>query len=194
MPEKRIYKRFDVKGRVGLKTNDGMDYILSAYLDDVGLGGLRMYAQDKMQPDNDVRLRLSTPLLDRPLLAKGRIRNVNSIKRKGTDFYSMGVEFTKINKQRIKHLINKSQGWRKRPLLSRQHRRELFFLLKLLPMIILMVWPILRVVNAYSFYTIKEQQYQQRRREAEIYYLYHARPEGHANSSTLYGAIAETLE
>ena len=194
MLEKRTYKRFDVKGRVGLKTNDGMDYILGAYLDDVGLGGLRMYSQDKIQPDNDVRLRLSTPLLDRPLLAKGKIRNVNSIKRKGTDFFSMGVEFTKINKQKIKHLINKSQGWRRRWFLTRQQRRELLFLLKLLPLILLMVWPILRAANAYSLYTIKEQQYQQKRRAAEIYYLYHGRPGGHANSSSLYGAIAGTLE
>jgi hypothetical protein len=171
-----------------------MDYILSAYLDDVGLGGLRMYSQDKIKPDQHVRLALNTPLLDRPLLAKGRIRNINSIKRKGTDFFSMGVEFTKINKQKIKQLINKSQGWRRRPFPSRQHRKELFFLLKLLPLVILIGWPILRAVNTYSFYRVNEQQYQKRLRQAEIYYLYHGRPGGQANSGSLYGALEEVLK
>lgn len=48
MPEKRQYKRFDFGGNVDLKIENGRERILRAYLDDIGLGGFRVYSEKEI--------------------------------------------------------------------------------------------------------------------------------------------------
>ena len=177
MPQRREYRRFDVDAKLDLKTDNGMRRILHAYLDDIGLGGFRLYSEDKIAINKDVQFAVMTPLLNRPLLGRGRIRHINAVKLYGTRFFSMGVKFTRINRKKIKHLIKTALGWHIRPFLSQQHRRELSFMLRLLPVIIIIIWPILKASDNFYYSNTEEQQYRERLRNAEIYYLYHSHKE-----------------
>lgn len=150
MQERRLDNRYNLTGNVDLKTEDRDRRILRAYLDDIGLGGFRTYSKEKIDAFKDVEFEIMTESLGYPLSGRGNIRYVNAVEMYGNDFFSIGVQFTDIDRKRIKDLISVSLGLHKRPLLSEQHKRELLLLLKLSPLIILIAWPILKAINNYK--------------------------------------------
>lgn len=137
--QKRTYKRFGFDGHVDVKVKDGQRRILRAYLEDIGVGGCRIHIPGEMELERNVNFSLITPFMDRPLKGRGKVRYIAPARHYGSDYYTLGIEFTRINIHKIKGLIGKAFGWRKKPLLSRQHRRELRILFKIVPLLLLFV-------------------------------------------------------
>jgi len=172
MKQKREYKRFGFKGNVKLKERRGGEEILGAYLDDIGLGGIRVRSESKAKLGESVKLAVMTPFLDRPLMAKGRIKHISSVR--GTGFYSTGIEFTRVNRQKVKRLINKNFGWRERALLSRQQKREFSMLMKFLPVVIVAAVVIVGSYVEYNYNNIVETEFREKVKDGVVYFLYNS--------------------
>ncbi len=109
MQERRGYQRLILDGKIILKTESGNQRIAGAYLENISFGGFAIYAQEKIETDKIVVFELMTPSLEQPLVGKGRIKYVNPLKKHKTDFFTMGIEFTDINKDMVVHLIKRIQ-------------------------------------------------------------------------------------
>lgn len=153
MKEKRKFKRFYFEGKIEVKAEDGnKTHIFSANLGNIGLGGIRILSQEKIEINKDVKIEITTPLLDRPLRGKGKVKYIHAVKMHGSDFFAIGIQFTHINDKQVIHLIDKSFGWKKKELITQQSRRELALLLKMLLIVVPIVWILLMVAESYSGY------------------------------------------
>jgi len=170
--EQRSYKRLDVKGSVHLKSEEEEPRIFRAYLDDVGFGGFKMYAQQRIEVGKDVEFELITPLLNKPLPGRGQIRHVRRIVTEATPLFAMGVEFSEVNKGKTIQLIKRVLGWDKKPMTVRRRNRELSLFLKALPLIIVITWGALKVIDGVSGSSDAEQRYTAKLKDAAVYYLY----------------------
>ncbi|MBN3038514.1 MAG: PilZ domain-containing protein [Candidatus Omnitrophica bacterium] len=150
MQQKRTYKRFSFKSGVELKTADRKTSPLNASIDDIGLGGFRLRSLEELEIGSKVKFAVMTPFLDRPLMGKGRVKYLKYIGGYGRGRFSAGVQFTRVNRSLIKYLIDKTQGWRNRGLLPYKLKRELGILLRLLPIVLLAIYLIIKACTVFS--------------------------------------------
>jgi len=173
----RSYRRLDFDARVLLKIDNGSSRIVRGCLKDISMGGFRILSKEKMELNKEVDTMMtlsSLPILDRPLSCKSRVKHVASTNLHGVDFFSMGLEFTNVNKTKIKGLIRKVLDWRRGSSLPQQYRREALILLRLLPLIIVITWAMSGPIEDYSFYRAREQGYEEEVRKGLVYFLYHS--------------------
>ncbi|MFH1479161.1 MAG: PilZ domain-containing protein [Candidatus Omnitrophota bacterium] len=166
--ERRVFRRFDLGGEVSLKSKNGDGESLSAYLGDMGLGGFCIETKEEMDLDKDVEFLVKTGSVDRPLMGTGRIRHI--VDR--DYFYRVGIQFTQVNENKVRHVIKNTLGWRKKHLLPRYLRREIVFSLKVLPIIAAISYIVLTFSTKAHENNIKEREYRERFKEAMIHYLY----------------------
>jgi len=172
MIEQRDYKRLDLGGSVRLRTSMERPRVFRAYLDDISFGGFQVYAKERINLGDDIDFEIMTRLANYPLRGKGKVRHVSSIKKGKASFFSMGAEFTDINKKKIITLIDKILWYKSIPVSYRRHKREIYFVLKLLPFVILITWSVLKITDTMSVSINKEREYEKKFNEATIYYLY----------------------
>jgi len=172
MIEQRDYKRLDLDGRVRLRTSIQRPRVFRAYLDDISFGGFQVYAKDRINLGDDIEFEIMTRLANYPLRGKGKVRHISSIKKGKASFFSMGAEFANINKNKIITLIDKILWYKNISVSYRRHKREIYFVLKLLPFIILITWSVLKITDTMSVSINKEREYAERLDRAAIYYLY----------------------
>jgi len=172
MIEQRDYKRLDLAGRVKLRTDTGRPRVFRAYLDDISFGGFQIYAKERISLGDDIEFEIMTRLANYPLRGKGKVKHVSSIKKGKASFFSMGAEFTDINKKKIITLIDKVLWYKNIFVSYRRHKREVYFVLKLLPFIILITWPVLKITDMMSGSINREREYAEKFKQATIYYLY----------------------
>jgi c-di-GMP-binding flagellar brake protein YcgR len=147
MMQRRIYRRFSFDGNVDFRTKEDKRRFVRAYLDDISLEGLRMRSQEKIPVHEKVYFALTTPLSRDSLLGEGSVRHVTLMKKVGEKVFYIGIKFERIKRNRIKGLIGKAYGIRKKPFLSRQRRGELSFMVKISPFLAIGVW-LINVVAA----------------------------------------------
>ena len=99
--QKRTYKRFDIDGHADVKIKSDQRETLRAYLDDIGVGGCRILIPKEMDFDQDLNLALTTSFLDRPLKVRGKVKHVAPAGNYGSDYFSAGVKFTRVNARSI---------------------------------------------------------------------------------------------
>jgi len=108
--EKRRYKRFNTKGRVVLKPEDGTARSITADLVDVNFLGLGVNAQEKIEPDISVQSELEHRFWSEPIVAQGKIKHTQEIKKPDSRLFRMGIEFTNIDQKTIKNFVNRIQS------------------------------------------------------------------------------------
>lgn len=144
MADNRKYSRLDLDGRVGVKIADinGRARMVRAYLDDISLGGFRMRALEKLEAGHRaVSFKVKTPLAVGSVSGMGRIRHVREVRQGSRAFYEMGVEFESVRRHKISDIIRrKIRGGTKQAVLLREECRDLYRVLKLVPLLILATW------------------------------------------------------
>ncbi|MGD9015210.1 MAG: PilZ domain-containing protein, partial [Candidatus Omnitrophota bacterium] len=108
--EKRRYKRFNTQGRVVLKPEDGTARSISADLVDINFLGLGVNAQEKIEPEVSVKSELAHRFLNQPVVAQGKIKHTQEIKKPDSSIFRMGIEFISIDQKAMKNFINRIQS------------------------------------------------------------------------------------
>jgi len=172
--EKRTYRRFDIDGNAKVVMPDYGARVVKAYLDDISLGGFQAYALDKANVGDKVDFELTTPLYHDTLPGKGRIRHIRPVTKYNMDCYSLGVEFSKVEKQKVTSLIKLPFSRRKKPGFFETHRKELVLYFFLLPFMIALCWVGNDAINSANYSAAQEKASADKFNDAMIYYLYHS--------------------
>jgi len=98
--EQRKHTRLSCEGRVGLKMRNGHLVLVNGALNDFSRGGFRLDAQDEIDTGEKVEFFIKTPSLGHSLRGTGKIKNTRPIKKFGVCGYSLGVEFTQVDKKK----------------------------------------------------------------------------------------------
>ena len=173
--EKRNYARLGLAGKVILKAENGRSRTFKVPLNNISLGGFAfaMYTRQGLEAERNVEFALMTPLLDRPLMGKGKIKYVALPEsNSGKSSAPIGVEFIQVNKDGVRRLIRSALRNRDRQGFYQRNKREFSFMLKSAPLLFFIAWFTLEMASSISVSIKKEEQYTQKRREAEIYYLF----------------------
>lgn len=109
MKERRGYERLSLDGYINLKGEKIKPGPLQVGLQDISFGGFASYGPQELEVDNVVEFELTTQLIDRPILGKGRIRHINKPQRYIVPIFVMGVEFIEVDKDMLLHLIKRQQ-------------------------------------------------------------------------------------
>lgn len=106
MDEQRKFIRYPVAGKVILKPKDGSSRSIKADLIDVSLVGVGVYAQEKIERGVETHFIVMNQFLNNPLVGTGKVRYAIELKRLDTNVFRVGLEFTKVEKEAIQHIIN----------------------------------------------------------------------------------------
>jgi len=107
MQERRSYIRYEVEGCVNLITEEDTPYTVKSDLKDIGYVGITVHANEKIEVGKDVKFELITKFGIQPVIGKGKIKNVQEIKKYGSNFYRLGIEFIDIDKVTIKDILTR---------------------------------------------------------------------------------------
>jgi len=110
MSEKRNHERLILDGDVHIKTRGKNPLEFRVFLDNFSFGGFAVYSQQKLRPGRIVEFNLITQALDQGLVGRGRIRHVTQPPQYSTPLYTVGVEFTEVNKDLVIHIIHRVQA------------------------------------------------------------------------------------
>ncbi len=108
--EKRDYIRYSVNGTVNIKIEGDMPNIFKADLLDVSFLGLSVYLKERIEIGAIVQFELTTELMGRPLIGKGKIKHIKEVKRYDSSGFRTSIEFIDIDKGSIVDFLNKIQG------------------------------------------------------------------------------------
>jgi len=177
MPEIRRNKRITLDGQVAIKTPVPGDRLrlMRAYLDDISLGGARLYAEEEIDVDQPLKMRVRIPWSGRVVQGTGRVRHTTKVRRAGQPRFAMGIEFMDMDRGKIQNLINdKISGGPHRFAPLRQRRREIRLILKLTPVLIIGTWLLMNsAFNAQSSLR-EDQRFFGELRKAAIHFLYNS--------------------
>jgi hypothetical protein len=141
--ETRRHTRIRLDGQVLLKTPVPGERLrlLRAYLDDISLGGARLYAEDEVDVDQPLDMRVRIPWSGRVVRGIGRVRHARRTRRAGRPRYALGVEFTDMDRTKVRAMIDdKLGGGRTKAARLRQRKREIGLLAALSPLLVLVTW------------------------------------------------------
>ena len=146
MSETRRHQRIRLEGQVAIKTPVPGDRlrVMRAYLDDISLGGARLYVEEEVDVDQPVKMRVRIPWSGRVVRGTGRVRHVALTRRAGQPRYALGVEFMHMDRDRVRRMIDdKLGGGRLKFAALRRSRREINLILRLSPVLIIATWLII---------------------------------------------------
>lgn len=174
--EQRRYTRLPLDGSVGIKIQNGHMVLTQGLLNDFGLGGFRVLAREEIDKEERVDFILKTPSLGHSLRGKGKVKNIQKITRMGAPYYSMGVEFTDVDKTKVRRMMEKKmRGWDKRRMLVQESKNDLFIALKLAPVLFLIAWITFQSFRQLDASNRKERSYSEDFRRGVIYSLFNGK-------------------
>ena len=109
MQEQRRYIRYDAEGNAILKPEDGTSRNLKADLVDISYAGLGVAVYGKIETGIKVKFELITRLYDRPIVGEGKVKYLQELQGKDASIFRLGIEFTNINNEDIRCVINSIQ-------------------------------------------------------------------------------------
>lgn len=110
MLEKRGYERLVLDGDAHIATKGRKPLAFRAFLDNISYGGFAFFSLENLKPGRIVEFRLITHSLDEALVGRGKIRRITRPPQYNTPLYTIGVEFTQVNKDLVMHIINRLQA------------------------------------------------------------------------------------
>lgn len=110
MSEKRGFERLLLDGDVFIKTKGRKPLAFKAFLDNISFGGFAMFSLENLKADRVVEFRLMTKSLGEALVGRGRTRHITRPPQYDTPLYTVGVEFEKVNKDLVLHIIHRLQA------------------------------------------------------------------------------------
>lgn len=171
--QKRLYRRFNLNGKVDFNTGRDRKEKICAYLDNISLGGLGLLSEEKVPLNKRVNFNLNAAEAGQVLSGRGRVRHVTMIKKYGNDFFYIGVKFDNVRKEKVKVLIKKAYRLRKKSYLSKRVKKDLFLIFKITP-----IFMLASLLLSVSFSKMSAQAAEERRairelEKAAVYFLYH---------------------
>jgi len=121
MQERRKYLRFNTTGSVVLKTGDAAPATIKVELFNISFEGFSVYASEKIEVGTDVRFELNINLWYEPISGEGKIKYIQETK-KLDQFFRIGVEFVKVDRKVIQHIISLIQA----EICAKARRKEQF--------------------------------------------------------------------
>jgi len=110
MADRRNYVRYDQSGSVNIKTESDTPNIFKGDLVDIGFRGFCAYLKEKIDIGTPIQFELMAELSYRPLIGRGKIKDIKEAPRYGVQGFRVGVEFTDVNKDGIEILLNQIQS------------------------------------------------------------------------------------
>jgi len=178
MPDTRRYQRLRLGGHVAVKTPMFGERlrVMRACLDDISLGGARLYAEEEVGVDQPVNMRVRIPWSGRTVQGMGRVRHVTLTKRLGRPRYALGIEFLTMNRDKVRRMIeDKLNGGRRRFAPHRQRKREATLVLRLAPVLVLMTWLIVNAALRAQSSIRAEEQFTRDFRKGVLHFLYNSK-------------------
>ncbi|MGE5279310.1 MAG: PilZ domain-containing protein [Deltaproteobacteria bacterium] len=150
--------------------------LMRAYLDDISLGGARLYAEDEVDVDESLGLRVRIPWSGRLVQGTGRVRHVKAVRRAGRSVYALGVEFVDINRDKVRGMIDdKLGGGPHKFAAARERKRELGLLLKLAPLLIIGTWLLIDGAFRTQGSMRQDKRFAGEFRQAVLHFLYNSK-------------------
>jgi len=109
MVKGRSYIRYSVKGSVNFKSESGTVIVSDGILVNISFMGLCLETKERIEIGTIVQFEVSTDLLDKILVGKAVVRNVEEVKTGGNRMFRVGVEFLSINEDDILYLLSNIQ-------------------------------------------------------------------------------------
>ncbi len=150
--------------------------VMRAYLDDISLGGARLYAEDGVDVDQPVKMRVRIPWSGRVVEGTGRVRHVALTRKAGRPLYALGVEFMHMNRQKIRRMIEDKLGGGRRKFAAVRHKKkEIGLLLKLSPVLIIATWLLIDGAWRAQGSVRQEQQFEKDFKKGVLHFLYNSK-------------------
>jgi hypothetical protein len=109
MAERRDYIRFITRGEVKLKTESDPSRVLTTELIDASFQGISVYSKESIEIDTVVQFELTLERVRWSFCGKGKVKNIEELKKYVYPCFRIGIEFTEVNKDDSQELINKIQ-------------------------------------------------------------------------------------
>ena len=109
MLELRKFKRYDARGRVTVKPQDGSGRVVQADLVDVSFLGLGVQSSDKIDSGVIVKFEIFSDFKEEPISGEGRIKHLREVKKLGNTLFRMGIEFVNVDKKLIQGFMRRIQ-------------------------------------------------------------------------------------
>ena len=93
-----------------LKPEDGTSRSIRTDLIDISFIGIGVYAEEKIEVGTDVSIELISRFWGEPIIGKGKIRYTREVKKHERNVFRIGVEFTDINKEAVRSIMNRIQA------------------------------------------------------------------------------------
>ncbi len=177
MPDTRRHQRIRLDGQVAIKTPVPGDRlrVMRAYLDDISLGGARLYAEEAVDVDQPVKMRMRIPWSGRVVRGTGHVRHVALTRRAGQPRYALGVEFMHMDRDKVRRMIDdKLGGGRLKFAAMRQRRRELGFVLRISPVLVIATWLIISGAFRAQGSMREDQQFIRDFKKGVLHFLYNS--------------------
>jgi hypothetical protein len=101
MFEKRSHARYIQNGKVNIRTESDAPKIVKGELINIGFRGLSVYLKEKIDINTIFQFDLIIDLSDKPLIGRGKIKNISEVKRSGIQLFLVNVEFIDVDKNNI---------------------------------------------------------------------------------------------
>ncbi len=140
--KERTSPRLSMRGNVRVKVQNGIIRRIPAYLDDMSMGGFRMMMSEDVEIDQPIVFHMKTPYALRRISGVGRVRHVAEAKKPSFPKYSVGVEFSAVDKDKVKYILKEKVHSR----YKRQQRRAIMGEMKVL----LFLFPVLVIFASFA--------------------------------------------
>ncbi len=127
MAGRRSYVRYDQGGSVNIETERDTPNIFKGDLVDIGFLGFCAYLKEKIDIDTPIKFELMAELSHRPLIGRGKIKSIKEASRYAVQGFSVGVEFTDVNKDEIEMLLIQIQNKIARDKINKGIKGEVTF-------------------------------------------------------------------
>jgi len=109
MQERRKYIRYAIEGSAVLTTEEDTARSINGDLINIGFQGMSLNLLEKIREGIRVKFALITKLHDKSIIGEGKVKYVHEITRYGTNVFRLGIEFTNIDNEAIRSIINRIQ-------------------------------------------------------------------------------------
>lgn len=104
--DRRRYMRYECEGKLVIKVDAPASRSIQAELIDMSFTGICIQSKEKIEPDTQVDIELTTKFYGTPISGKGKVKNVKEITGYGGPLFRIGIEFIHIDGDAIESTLH----------------------------------------------------------------------------------------
>jgi c-di-GMP-binding flagellar brake protein YcgR len=109
MIEHRLFTRYPVIGKAVLQTKTVPIRTVRGDMIDISFKGIGIYSDDAVQPNEAIRVLLTSKSFERHIQGEGKIKYVQSVLRNDKRVFRMGIEFVNVDSDLVRDIVETLQ-------------------------------------------------------------------------------------